>query len=150
MDPITSLGSTRTAATTAPVDRYSELNSQDFVKIMFTELAHQDPTQPSDSKALLDQLSSLRNIQSSMDLSTKLEQMVVLNKASAETNELSSAAGLIGKYVRGVNEDNEAISGRVYSVSRTDKGAVLNLYSGDRIPMRNLSDLVNAPSGAQP
>jgi flagellar basal-body rod modification protein FlgD len=141
MDPISSLGSSSTA-TGAPVDRYSELSSGDFVKIMFTELANQDPLQPSDSKALLDQLSSLRNIQSSMDLSTKLDGLVT-------QNELSSAAGLIGKYVRGLNEGNELVTGQVYSVSRTDQGAVLNLYTGDRVAMKNLSDLVNAPDGGQ-
>lgn len=144
MDPITSLGSPSATATAAPIDRYSDLTSQDFVKIMFTELGNQDPLQPSDSKALLDQLSSLRSIQSSMDLTTKLDGLM-------SQNELNSAAGLIGKYVRGLSENNEQVSGAVYSVSRTGGGAVLNLYTGERIAMKNLSDLVNpAQDGANP
>ena len=34
----------------------SDLATEDFVKIIFTELGNQDPLQPSDSKALLEQL----------------------------------------------------------------------------------------------
>lgn len=140
MDPISSLGNSSTPTATAPVDRYSDLTSQDFVKIMFTELGNQDPMQPNDSKALLDQLSSLRNIQSSMDLSTKLKDLV-------DQGQLNSASGLIGKFVRGLSDQNQMVTGEVYSVSRTDDGAVLNLYTGDRVPMKNLSDLVNPPAG---
>lgn len=139
MDPISSLGEPSTAVKPAP-DRYGDLDTADFVKIMFTELGHQDPLQPSDSKALLDQLSSLHNIQSSMSLSSKLEGLVA-------QNELNSAAGLIGKVVRGLNEDNETVTGSVYSVSRTIDGAVLNLYSGGRIAMKNLTDMVNPAGG---
>jgi flagellar basal-body rod modification protein FlgD len=134
MDPISAIGT----APTTTADRYSELSSQDFLKIMFTELGNQDPMQPSDSKALLDQLSSLRNIQSSMDLGSKLEGLVT-------QNELNSAAALIGKYVSGINEDNEPVVGAVFSVSRTADGAVLNLYSGDRVSMKQLSEVVNPP-----
>jgi flagellar hook assembly protein FlgD len=94
--------------------------------------------QPNDSKALLDQLSSLRNIQSSMNLSTRLDDLV-------SQGQLNSAAGLIGKYVQGLSENNETVRGQVYSVSRTDDGAVLNLYTGQRVPMKNLSDLVDMP-----
>jgi flagellar basal-body rod modification protein FlgD len=141
MDPISSLGNSSATAPRpgAAVDRYSDLTTQDFVKIMFTELGNQDPTQPSDSKALLDQLSSLRNIQSSMALSTRLDDLV-------SQGQLNSAAGLIGKYVRGLSENNETVTGQVYSVSRTEDGAVLNLYTGQRVPMKNLSDLVDLPA----
>lgn len=135
MEAVSSLGA---APATAAPDRYSELSSQDFVKIMFTELGQQDPLQPSDSKALLEQLSSLRNIQSSMDLGSKLEGLVT-------QNELNSAAALIGKYVSGLSENNETVVGAVFSVSRTAEGAVLNLYSGERISMKQLSEVVNAP-----
>ena len=57
-------GLTPSAIGASAQDAFSSLNSEQFVKIIFTELSKQDPLQPNDSKALLEQLSSLRNIQS--------------------------------------------------------------------------------------
>ena len=39
--------------------RFDSLSSEDFIRIMFAELANQDPFQPNDSAALLDQLNSI-------------------------------------------------------------------------------------------
>ena len=121
---------------------FSELNSEEFVKIIFTELANQDPLQPSDSKALLEQLSSLRSIQSDMDLSQRLGTLVA-------QNELASASGLIGKVVSGVSLGLQRVQDTVQSVSRTAQGAILNLASGDRVAMGNVDEVFDAPaSGA--
>ena len=115
---------------------FSDLNSEDFVKIIFTELTNQDPLQPSDSKALLEQLSSLRSIQSDMDLSKRLDTLVT-------QNQLSSATGLIGRLVSGVTEGNERVADFVVSVSRTAEGAVLNLKSGWRVPFSNVDEVID-------
>ena len=37
-------------------NRFNELSSEDFMKIIFTELQQQDPFEPNDSSALLEQL----------------------------------------------------------------------------------------------
>jgi flagellar basal-body rod modification protein FlgD len=123
----------------AAPNAFSSLSSESFVKIIFSELGHQDPLAPSDSKALLEQLSSLRNIQSSMDMSASLKSLV-------GQNELAAASGLIGKRVSGVTDDSKRISGEVKSVSRTGDGAVLVLQTGERIRMSNLDQVL----GAQP
>lgn len=116
---------------------FSTLASEDFVKIIFTELGNQDPLQPSDSKDLLAQLSSLRNIQSDMDMSTRLQSLVA-------QNELSAASGLIGRRVSGITEDNERVEADVQSVSRTAQGATLNLVGGKRIQMKNVDQVLGA------
>jgi flagellar basal-body rod modification protein FlgD len=121
----------------AAPNAFSALSSESFVKIIFSELGHQDPMAPSDSKALLEQLSSLRNIQSSMDMSARLKSLVT-------QNELSAASGLIGKRVSGVTDNATRVSGEVRSVSRTDDGAVLVLATGERIRMGNLDQVLGA------
>jgi len=119
---------------------FSDLRSEQFVKIMFTELANQDPMQPNDSKDLLQQLSSIRSIQSDMDLSTRLQSLVT-------QNELSAASGLIGRKVSGIDDQLRRVEGVVASVSRTQSGAVLTLRSGERVPMGNLDNIrEGAPS----
>lgn len=136
VDALSSRG-TQSSGTSA----FSALNSEQFVKIIFTELSNQDPLQPSDSKALLEQLSSLRSIQSDMDLSNRLNSLV-------NQNEWSSASGLIGKRVSGISESQERVQGIVRSVSRTADGTVLNLASGFRVPIGNVDEVLNVTQGA--
>ena len=57
-------------------NRFNELSSEDFLQIIFTELQQQDPFEPNDSSALLEQLNSIRAIESDIDLTKKLEDIV--------------------------------------------------------------------------
>lgn len=114
---------------------FGELKAEEFVKIIFTELANQDPLQPNDSQALLEQLSSIRSIQSDVDLGQRLEALV-------GQNELASASNLIGRSVKGRTDTGQAVTGIVKSVSRTADGAVLNLREGHRMPMSGLNEVL--------
>ncbi len=119
---------------------FGELSSEEFVKIIFTELANQDPLQPNDSQALLEQLSTIRSIQSDIDMGARLSSLVA-------QNEMSGAAGLIGRSVRGRSGSGSRVTGVVQSVSKTPDGVVLNLDGGQRVPMSALDEVVAAPTG---
>lgn len=106
----------------------SGLTTEDFTKLILTELTNQDPLSPNDTNTLLQQMSTLRSIQSNMDLSSDLSNIT-------EQNEFISAAGMIGKKVSGLNLDLERTEDIVKSVSRTQGGIVLNLEGGGRMPM---------------
>ncbi len=125
------------ASTASVSDGYSDLSSDEFIKIIFTELANQDPLQPNDSSALLEQLSSIRSIQSDIELGRKLETLVA-------QNQLASASNLIGKLVSGVDEEKARVSDFVVSISRTQEGAVLNLRGGQRLLMSNVDEIIDA------
>lgn len=130
------------APTNSASNAFGALNSEQFVKIIFSELSNQDPLQPSDSKALLQELSTLRSIQSDMDLSSKLTSLV-------GQNEWTSASNLIGKSISGISDSLERVEGTVRSVSRTADGAVLNLTSGVRVPVSNVDEVLSAlPAGS--
>jgi len=131
----TSISLTPNAINPATPDAFSSLDSEQFVKIMFTELSKQDPEQPSDSNALLQQISSLRNIQSDIDLSNKLSSLVA-------QNELSAASGLIGKTVSGITDNAQRVQGVVTKVLRDSNGAVLSLADGNQIHMSNLDQVL--------
>jgi flagellar basal-body rod modification protein FlgD len=134
-----SSNSTGTNTTNAAPNAFSSLTSESFVKIIFTELSHQDPLQPNDSQALLNQLSSLRSIQSSMDLSNSMGSLVT-------QNQLAAASNLIGKSVSGVSDSNQRVTGVVKSVSRTSDGAILNLADGSKVNMNNVDQVLGATS----
>ncbi len=120
----------------------SGLTTEDFTKLILTELTNQDPLAPNDTNTLLQQMSTLRSIQSNMDLSSNLSDITA-------QNEFIAAAGMIGKRVEGLNLDLERVTAEVESVSRTQGGIVLNLVGGDRMPMSYL-DSVRGNEEANP
>src|SRR5947207_52603 len=124
---------------TAPPDRFSELTTSDFVKIMFTELSNQDPLKPNDSNTLLQQFSSLRNIEADMALQNKLETVV-------SQGQLLTAGNLLGKYVLGFTDNFSPAEGFVNSVSQTADGPVLNLSDGSRVAFKNIKQIYD-PTG---
>ncbi len=125
---------------------FNALSSEDFVRIMTSELANQDPLAPNDSKAMLEQIASIRNIESNLALKKSLESLV-------KQNEFAAAGGLIGREVVGVDDEGAPVRGEVRSVANTSDGAVLNLEQGLSIRMKNLlqilsGDAQDAASGA--
>ncbi len=120
-------------------DGLGALGSGEFLQIILSELSRQDPLAPSDTSALLDQIATVRSIQSDVDLSDRLGELV-------KQNELSAASGLIGGVVGGVSTNNERAVGIVLSVSRTKDGAVLNLDTGQRVNFKQVDEVVNRPT----
>jgi flagellar basal-body rod modification protein FlgD len=129
-----------TGTTQSGRSAFGELKAEEFVKIIFTELANQDPLEPSDSKALLEQLSTIRSIQSDIDLGQRLGSLVA-------QNEMAAASGLIGRSVRGRGESGSRVTGVVESVSKTTDGPVLNLDGGVRVRMDRVDEVFAANGG---
>lgn len=109
--------------TQVPTNRFAELDSQDFLRVMLEELSNQDPFEPTDSAALLEQMSSLRNIETQLGLQEKLESLVL-------QNEVASAGGLIGRHVAGLDAANESVGGTVVAVQVANGATSLQLDNG--------------------
>ena len=138
MSAINALSGSPSAASTG---RFSEMSSEDFMKIIFTELQSQDPFKPNDSNALLEQLNSIRSIESDVQMEERLQSIVF-------QNQMSTAGGLIGKRVAGLTENAERVGGIVKSVSRSGDSITLNLENGWIIPMDNLEYIDSQPMPA--
>lgn len=115
---------------------FAALNSDEFIKVMLSELSNQDPFQPQDSAALLEQLSSLRNIESQLQLQEQIESLVLQNSVTA-------AAGLIGKEVEGLDAAADRVTGVVASVRIEDGKAVLELSSGKALDVDQITAIFN-------
>jgi flagellar basal-body rod modification protein FlgD len=107
------------------------LSSEDFIRIIFTELSHQDPFQPSDSSALLQQLNSIRSIESDIKLMDRLQSLVVENR-------ISSATSMIGRDVQGLDALRQRVVGTVIGVTRQDDAVSLQLADGRRISVEDV------------
>lgn len=121
------------AAHNAPrTSGFGQMSTEKFVGVLIEELRQQDPFNPQDSTALLEQLSSLRNIESQMDLQDQLRTLVLQNQVSA-------AGGMIGKVIQGRDTNNDPVTGRVSAVRVAEGKAILELESGRNVPMDNVS-----------
>lgn len=124
-----------TAASSAP-SRFSEMSSEDFIRIIFTELSNQDPFSPNDSAALLDQLNSIRSIESDLKLTEQLKTLV-------SENQLASASGMIGKFIGGLTSDANRVAGFVVSVIRQGDTVNLELDNGWIVPIDGVETVID-------
>lgn len=113
---------------------FSGISSADFIRIIFTELSNQDPFSPNDSSALLEQLNSIRSIETDIQLMERLDALVFENK-------LAGAASLIGRFVEGLTQGNDRVAGAVVSVSRQADEVMLELDNGWRIPFERVETI---------
>lgn len=120
---------------TASGDAFSEITSGEFLQILFTELSSQDPLEPQDTQAILDQLGSLREIESNIKLQQNLETLV-------DQNSFAAASNLIGNLVSGLTLDNRRVFDLVISVSNTADGPVLNLLDGSRVHIDKVDEII--------
>src|SRR5688572_13772013 len=117
-----------------------DLDVDQFLQLMITELTNQDPLNPMDNAQLVEQVGQLRSIAASDQLSSTL--------ASLQTGQsLTTASSLIGKEVTALTTNNENISGVVDRVSvevdpkNNDKRTYLVHIGGQAIDLKNVREV---------
>ncbi len=102
---------------TAPIGSATELVSaasarlklDDLLRVLLTELTHQNPFKPVDNKDFMAQIAQFASLDSSLRLNTSIEQLIALQA-------VNQSVGLIGRLVS-ANTDQGVINGRVTSMS---------------------------------
>jgi len=120
----------------------SGISGDDFMKILIKQLQMQDPMQPMNNQEMVQQMSTIRELEMNTRLSQKLEQLT-------DQQRFGSAASLIGKKVKGTVSDDEGNDfdrdGVVVSVRFTSRGeAMLELDSGQILPLVDVEEVKNA------
>ena len=116
-----------------------DLDIDEFLKLMITELTNQDPLNPMDNAQLVEQIGQIRNISATNKLSDTLG--AVLSGQS-----LSTASSLIGKKVSALTDQNENVTGTVNRVSvevDDDKAQrTFRVHIGEhRIDLKNVREI---------
>lgn len=124
--------SSNTASRTS--NGFAHLSSDEFIKVLISELSNQDPLKPQDSGALMEQMSSLRNIESQLLLQKSLESLVAQNS-------VASASGLLGKMVAGIDDANNEVSGLVTGIRIKDGQAILELDTGHALKADRVTEI---------
>lgn len=109
------------AATTSAAK--ANVDYQSFLRLLVAEMKNQDPTQPMDSTQYIAQLASFSQVEQSIQVNSKLDNLLQLTQ-------LTQAGSIIGKTV--TSADN-SVSGVVSSVKLTSEGLVAVLDSGDNL-----------------
>jgi len=126
----------------------NDIDLNEFLKLMLTELQNQDPLNPTDNAALLQQVGELRGISSN-------DQLVTTLKGFSNTQELTTASSLIGKTVKGLDVGSKEVSGEVTSVSvkideKDRNKRQVQVHVGDQIVdiknVRQIDDKVIPPA----
>ncbi len=113
-----------------------ELQTEDFIKMMVTQLQNQDPMEPAKNQELLAQMSQIGQLQSATTLQESLKGMVT-------QNQIGSAAALIGKNVEGLDGNDDPVTGLVTSVRVESDGVSLELDNGKRLPLTRVTSIAS-------
>ena len=116
----------------------ANLSSDDFFKLLITQLTNQDPMEPTSNEELLQQISSIRDIELSTTLTESLQRL-------AGQQQFGSASTLIGQYVTSVaGSDGSVQAGTVVAVKFDSQGLPrLQLSNGVELEMSQLASIVS-------
>ena len=112
---------------------FAGLTSESFLKLLITQLQNQDPTEPIGNEELLNQISSMRSLQSNIELSETL-------KSITANQQLSTGAAFIGKSVTGTTTNNTQVTGIVERAFLTN-GTVAVGIGNQTVPIDNISSV---------
>jgi len=124
-------------STSTAVSAKKALKTEDFIKMMITQLQNQDPLEPAKNQELLAQMSQIGQLQSATQLQEALKSLVL-------QNQIGQAGSMIGKLVEGVNEGNRTVRGVVTAVRVEKDRITLELDSGHSLPMSRVTTIAPA------
>jgi flagellar basal-body rod modification protein FlgD len=140
-NPTSTTDSSSSSSSTASASNPYNLQPQDFMQLMVTQLENQDPTQPVSNEDLLSQMSNIGQLEASTQMTSTMQSMQLqLN--------LGSSSSLIGKSVTGIDSNNNNASGVVSSVQVAGGNVTLQLDSGDTLPLTGVESI--APDSTTP
>ncbi len=90
----------------------TDLGKDDFLKILLTQLSHQDPTQPLEDKEFIAQMAQFSTLEQITNLSTEMTRI-------AQHFQKNEAISLLGKIVEIVSGEN-VVKGKVEKIKGGD------------------------------
>ncbi len=124
------------------------LNAQDFMKLLITELTHQDPLEPMKNQDILNQITSIQELESNRRMSQsftgligRLDDFVNSFDTLISREQMSAAGKMVGQLVAGITDDGESVFGKVHSVNVENGQVRLDLDTGQSISLEQLTRL---------
>ena len=105
-----------TEATYSATTSSSSLGEADFLMLLITELANQDPLDPMDDREFIAQMAQLNTLNETAELNDNIRTMQMLQ-----------AASLVGRTIEAVGPNGEQVEGTVTEVWFVDSEAYLSI-----------------------
>ena len=111
---------------TTSVSGNDELENDDFITLMLTELSMQDPTSPVDSSSMLDDQMTLSTLEANVETVEAMQSL----QATFEQTALSTSASLIGNIIENgeTNDSGDTKQYKISSVESIDGEIYLTAY----------------------
>jgi flagellar basal-body rod modification protein FlgD len=109
----------------------NELSANDFLKLLIAELKNQDPTAPTDSVQMLQQISQIRQITSNDAMTATMNSVQV-------GQEMANASQMVGKRISALDQNNQEVEGVVSRVTispantNSNSGRQIRLHVGEQ------------------
>jgi flagellar hook assembly protein FlgD len=117
-------------------DAFAQVDLNDFIKLLVTELQHQDPLNPMDNQEIMQQISQIREIESNQRLTETLESVLL-------GQNVVTASNLIGRTVVALSEEGDKVTGEVERVSIEE--GVARLHVGEHVvKLKNVAEILGA------
>lgn len=116
-----------------------DVDVSQFLELLITELQNQDPLNPMENSEMVQQIGLIREISATNQLSETLSGF-------ANTQQLTTASGLIGRRISGLSDAGEEITGVVdrVSVETNEDSSERNIkvyVGGNTIDVKNVRDI---------
>jgi flagellar basal-body rod modification protein FlgD len=126
-------------------DALRDLDMDQFLKLMITELQNQDPLNPLENAEILQQISQIREIGATSRLTETLDAVLL-------GQNLTSASSMIGKTVEALSDDAKNVRGVVDKVTVTGGEPRLHI-GGKAVRLKNVKEIVSQadlPAAGEP
>lgn len=143
MSRIPSTGSDGTSSTTDKPRSLNDVDVNQFLELMIAELQNQDPLNPMDNQAMLEQIGMIREISSTNQLTETLSTVMA-------GQNLATASGLIGRKISALDTQGKNIEGIVdrVSVQEVDEetgSRIVRVHVGaSDVDLKNVRGIVDA------
>lgn len=112
------------------------LGKDDFLRLLITQLKHQDPLNPVNNQEFIAQMAQFSSLEQMQNLNESFETMALVDMSS-------SALNFLGREVQATDpsmENGEMITGTVSSIKLKDGEAML-VINGNEVPLTAVQNI---------
>ncbi len=142
------LGSTIPPSDSISNSKSADLNKDDFLKLLMTQMQHQDPLNPMDNTEFLSQLSQFSQLEQIYNVNQNIQDLAASQNSSRDMllgNLLGKTAKVDASDIYLKDQDNISIN---YDLADSAEKVTVNIYDADRNLVRTIQ-AIQQPSGQQ-
>ena len=126
------MASSAVSATSGINTAATNLNLNDLLQVLLTELTHQDPLKPVDDTAFMGQIAQFASLESTEEVNQGVQQLLTLQA-------LNQTVGLIGHTVSATTQSGSVVSGQVTALTLNNGVPQMTLTTADGTNVLNVT-----------